>query len=97
MSGEIDTHFWDRFGGAILISLIGDVGSFLSATQSGGGGNATAIAFPGTVTGAQSAMSDVLKSSLSIPPTLTKNAGASISIYVARDLDFRDVYTLENK
>lgn len=97
LSGEVDNHFWDRFGGAILISLIGDVGSFLSATQSGGSGNATAIAFPGTVTGAQSAMSDVLKSTLNIPPTLTKNQGAAISIYVARDLDFRDVYSLESK
>ena len=97
LSGEVDTHFWDRFGGAILISLIGDVGSFLSATQSGGSGNTTAIAFPGTVNGAQSAMSDVLKSTINIPPTLTKNQGAAISIYVARDLDFRDVYQLESK
>ncbi len=98
ISGEVDTHFWDRFGGAILVSLIGDVGSFLAATQQpSGGGNATAIAFPGTVNGAQSAMSDILKSTLSIPPTLTKNQGASISIYVARDLDFRDVYALESK
>lgn len=97
VAGQVDNHFWDRFGGAILISLIGDVGSFLSATQSGNGGGATAIAFPGTVNGAQSAMSDVLKSTINIPPTLTANAGAAISIYVARDLDFRDVYTLESK
>lgn len=98
IAGQVDTHFWDRFGGAILISLIGDVGNFLAATQqSSGGGNATAIAFPGTVTGAQGAMSEILKATLSIPPTLTKNQGAEIVIYVARDLDFRDVYTLESK
>lgn len=97
IDGHIDTHFWDRFGGAILISLISDVGSFLAATQSGGSGNATAISFPGTVNGAQTAVSDVLKSTINIPPTLTRNAGAAISIYVARDLDFRDVYTLEEK
>jgi type IV secretion system protein VirB10 len=95
IDGTVDNHFWDRFGGAILISLISDVGSFLSATQSGGSGNATAVNFPGTVNGAQSVMSDVLKSTINIPPTLTRNAGAAISIYVARDLDFRDVYTLE--
>lgn len=98
ISGQVDTHFWDRFGGAILISLIGDVGNFLAATQqSNGGGNATAVAFPGTVTGAQGAMSEILKATLSIPPTLTKNQGAEIFIYVARDLDFRDVYALESK
>lgn len=97
LDGVVDTHFWDRFGGAILVSLIGDIGSFLAATQSGGNSGATAIAFPGTVNGAQSAMSDVLKSTINIPPTLTRNQGAAISIYVARDLDFRDVYTLESK
>ena len=95
IDGTVDNHFWDRFGGAILVSLISDVGSFLSATQSSGSGNSTAINFPGTVNGAQSVMSEVLKSTINIPPTLTRNAGAAISIYVARDLDFRDVYTLE--
>jgi type IV secretion system protein VirB10 len=95
IDGTVDNHFWDRFSGAILVSLISDVGSFLSATQSGGSGNATAISFPGTVNGAQSVMSEVLKSTINIPPTLTRNAGAAISIYIARDLDFRDVYTLE--
>lgn len=94
VDGEVETHFWDRFGSAILVSLVGDVGGFLTATQSSGSGN-TAIAFPGTVTGAQTVMSDVIKETINIPPTLTKNQGAQISIYVARDLDFRGVYALE--
>jgi type IV secretion system protein VirB10 len=92
--GTVDTHFWDRFGGAILVSLIGDVGSYLAATQQRGNNN-TSIAFPGTVTGAQSAMSDILKATINIPPTLTTYQGADIVIYVARDLDFSDVYRLE--
>lgn len=97
IDGTIDTHFWQRFGGAILISLVSDVGSFLAATQTGGNSGATAIAFPGTITGAQSAVSEVLRSTINIPPTLMKSQGGQISIFVARDLDFRDVYGLESR
>ncbi|CAE6850484.1 Protein virB10 [Paraburkholderia aspalathi] len=99
IDGVVDNHFWDRFGAAIMLSLISDVGTYLAATQqnSGSGSNNTTIAFPNTVQGSQSVMSDVLKTTLNIPPTLTKNQGADIMIYVARDLDFRDVYDVQVK
>jgi type IV secretion system protein VirB10 len=32
LGGKIETHCWTRFGGAILISLIGDLGSWASRT-----------------------------------------------------------------
>ncbi len=97
VDGVIDNHFWDRFGAAIMLSLISDVGPYLTATHQSGGNNNTTIAFPSTVAGAQGVMSDVLKTTLAIAPTLTKNQGAEIIIYVARDLDFRDVYELQEK
>ena len=97
IDGVVDNHFWDRFGAAILMSFISDVGSYLASTQQSGGTGNTSIAFPATATAGQSVMSDILKSTLSIPPTLTKNQGAEIIIYVARDLDFRDVYELQAK
>lgn len=97
IGGSIDHHFWDRFGAAIMLSLISDVGPYLTATKQGGGNNNTTIAFPTVTSGAQSVMSDVLKTTLAIPPTLTGPQGAEIVIYVARDLDFRDVYALEAK
>lgn len=92
--GTVDTHFWDRFGAAILLSLVSDIGPYLTATKQGGGNNNTTIAFPSITAGAQSVMSDVLKSTLNIQPTLTAPQGAEIAIYVARDLDFSDVYAL---
>lgn len=95
IDGVIDHHFWDRFGAAILISLISDIGPYLTATKQGSGNNNTSIAFPTVTTGAQGIMSDVLKKTLDIGPTLTRDQGAEVVIYLARDLDFRGVYELQ--
>jgi len=91
--GHIDTHFGARFGGAILISLIGDVGNWLS-NQGSGSNN---IQFNQTADGAQQAAVEALRNSVNIPPTLTKNQGERIGVYVARDLDFSGVYELRRR
>jgi type IV secretion system protein VirB10 len=91
--GAVDDHFWDRFGAAIALSLITDVGPYLIATAQRGNGNTT-IAFPAT-TGPQEVMSQVLKSTVDIPPTVTAPQGSQVLIYLAGDVDFRDVYELE--
>ena len=99
VDGEVDNHFMDRFGAAIMLSLIDDLGALLVATQqnNSSGNNNTTIAFPNTVSGAQNVMGDILKQTLNIPPTLTKNQGADVIIYVARDLNFSSVYDLKVK
>jgi len=94
IEGAVDSHFWDRFGAAILLSVISDVGPYLTALRQGGGSNNTTIAFPNITGGAQQVMSDVLKSTLSIQPTLMAPQASQVVIHVARDLDFRDVYAL---
>jgi type IV secretion system protein VirB10 len=38
-----------------------------------------------------------LENSINIPPTLYKNQGERVAIFVARDLDFRGVYGLERQ
>ena len=86
MDGEIERHFWQRFGGALLLSTVDGV---LSAGQA-------AVAKSGTVTVNTSNSSGVIGQSLSgsvnIPPTIRKNQGELVSIFVARDLDFSSVY-----
>jgi type IV secretion system protein VirB10 len=44
--------------------------------------------------GTQDVLTEVLRSTISIAPTVTKPQGDRIQILVARDLDFRSVYQL---
>ncbi len=87
--GKVETYFWTRFGGAMLLSVIGDVGKIggtylsdrdieLNETQSAGK-DAAAIA---------------LENSINIPPVLRKNQGEEVAIFVANDLNFAGVYQL---
>jgi type IV secretion system protein VirB10 len=91
--GEVDNHFWDRFGSAIALSLITDIGPYLIATRQSGNNNTT-VSFP-PITGPKDVLTEVLKSTVNIPPTLTRPHAAQVLIYLAGDLDFRDVYQLE--
>lgn len=92
VGGVSDTHFWQRFGSAILFSFIGDFGNWVSEQGSGG---RNSIQLYNTPQGAQQAVTEILKHSMNIPPTLYKNQGDLIFIFVARDLDFSQVYELK--
>jgi type IV secretion system protein VirB10 len=89
LPGEVNRHFWDRFGAAILISTLD--GAVQAAVESSGRGGGAVIYNPST---SESVVTDVLKNSVNIPPTVTKRNGDRIQIFVARDLDFRSVYEL---
>ncbi len=92
-SGFIDGHFKERFGSAILLSLIGDVGSY--AANSANKGNKNQIQFGDTIGSSKDMANIVLQNSIHIKPTLLKNQGEHINVFVARDLDFRSVYDLQ--
>ena len=92
LDGHVDNHFWERFGNAILLSLVGDFGNWASNQGQSGDNN---IRFDNTSQGGQEAITKILERSLDIPPTLYKNQGERIGIMVARDLDFSHVYDLE--
>ena len=88
LPGEVDRHFFERFGAAMLISVIDGV--VQSAIQDGLG-DATVIYNPST---SQDILTEVLRSTVNIPPTVRKHQGDRIQVLVARDLDFRSVYRL---
>jgi len=91
LPGKVQRHFWQRFGAAILVSIID--GGVQAAVQSANRGNGTVIYDPGA---AQDVMTEVLKSTVAIAPTVIKRNGDRIQVLVARDLDFSSVYELRD-
>lgn len=96
VGGYVDTHFWERFGGAILLSLVDDF-SDVATQRMANSNNKNQPTFSSTTNNAQTMAAEALKNSINIPPTLNKNQGERISIFVARDLDFRSVYELKHR
>ena len=87
LTGEVNTHFWARFGAAILVSVI-DAGVQAGVQSTG---NGTVIVNPST---SENVMTGVLLSTVDIPPTITVAPGTRIQVLVARNVDFRSVYRL---
>ncbi len=89
LPGEVNRHFWDRFGAAILLTVInGVVQGAVNSQNSSGSVNVS----PSTST---DVMTEVLRETVNIPPTVTKAQGDRIQVFVARDVDFRSVYALK--
>lgn len=90
VGARMNYHFWQRFGGAIMISLIGDLGDSYANRQNSGDGQH--ISFENSSEAAQDMATEALKNSINIPPTAYINHGTLINIMVARDVDFSGVY-----
>ncbi len=91
LPGAVDTHFWDRFGAAILISFIDGTLQAMAASQQRDGSGTSIVMNP---QGSRDVMTEVLKGTVAIPPTVIKNPGDRVNVMVARDVDFRSVYAL---
>lgn len=89
LPGYVDTHFWDRFGGALLLSMVDDVAAYATNKADD---SEEEISFDNTSDATQEMAAEALKNTINIPPTLYINQGEEIGIYVARDLDFSEVY-----
>jgi type IV secretion system protein VirB10 len=82
LGGKVDTHFFERFGSAMLLTVM----SGLSAIGSSG----TSVVIAG---GGQSAAAAAVGQTGQIGPTIRVHPGEPIRVFTARDLDFAAVAT----
>jgi type IV secretion system protein VirB10 len=86
LTGEVDTHFFARFGDAIMLSVLSAGVGAVSGTPS------TQIAVGSSA--AVGAAAGALPRASDIPPTIKVAQGARVTIFVAHDLDFSHVKSL---
>ncbi len=85
IGGKVNRHFLQRFGGAILTSVLS--GGISAAAASLSGGSTVIVGSASQATGLASQATQ----NSEIPPTITTRQGATVRIFVARDLDFSRV------
>ena len=93
LTGKVDNHWWERIGSAFLLSTIQDALQYEVAEEQAKSGGSTLVLSNTAQTG-NSMAEKVLDTTINIPPTIYKNQGDRAVIYVARDLDFSNVYRL---
>lgn len=81
VKGKVDSKFLQRFGGAILQTVL-DIGVGVATREAGDG---VIVALPGSTQNLQVQQQD------QVQPTLKVRHGTSVSVFVARDLDFSTV------
>lgn len=94
--GWIDTHFLDRFMGAMMIGIIPDLSQWASGAANNNKDSQTDY-----TANSRQAFADIAREAFSntvnIPPTLYKNQGDIITLIVGQDLDFSGIYRLKIK
>jgi type IV secretion system protein VirB10 len=83
LAGKVNSHFLQRFGSAILLSVVEGLTSAV-----GGSGNNTVVL--GSVGGGQAAAGVALQNDIKISPTVKVRQGTPIQVFTARDLDFSE-------
>jgi type IV secretion system protein VirB10 len=89
MDGRVNNFFWQRFGTALLFSLVEDAATVGAEAVGNSASNTTRVP--------SDAASTILQQNGQIKPVLRKNQGEDVGITVAQDFDFSTVYGLTLK
>jgi type IV secretion system protein VirB10 len=89
IDGRVNNFFWQRFGTALLFSLVEDAATIGAEAVGDSGSNVTRVP--------SDAASTILQQNAQIRPVLRKNHGEDVGITVAQDFDFSSVYGLSLK
>lgn len=98
IEGYIDRKWALRFSSAILVSVIDDLTSGVTNMLSNSDNKDNVnVDFSSTAETASEMATEVLKKFIDIKPTIYKNQGDIVGIYVNRDIDFSNVYEIKRK
>jgi type IV secretion system protein VirB10 len=90
VGGNVDNHWFERFGSALLLTVVSDIAKMgTKAIQNSTGEQVQ------SGNSANQAAGIAVEQSINMPPTLHKHQGEQVNIFVARDLNFSDVYGLK--
>lgn len=89
VDGRVNNFFWQRFGTALLFSLVEDAATVGAEAAGNSASNTTRVP--------SDAASTILQQNGQIRPVLRKNQGEDVGITVAQDFDFSTVYGLTLK
>ncbi|WEX12345.1 type IV secretion system protein VirB10 [Chelativorans sp. AA-79] len=99
LTGRVDNKFRERFGAAILLSVVGAGASYLTgygseatAGDSDDAQNAEELARETLAQTFSDMANQALGDSLRIPPTISVSQGERIFVFVRQDLDFSAMY-----
>lgn len=94
VNAKVNNHFWKRFSGAIMLSVIQDASAIARSRLEKQNQNGDTTNINNTSNTLDNMAEETLKNSINIPPTAIVNQGAVINIMVARDVDFTSIYRL---
>ncbi len=80
MTGKINRFFWERFGAALLLSVLDSGGQFAAQSVGSAGSNITRVP--------SDSASQILQDTAQIRPIVRINQGSEMAITVAKDFDF---------
>lgn len=88
VAGDVNYHFFQRFGAALLISVID--GAVQAASRSRTGNNSIII----SPTSSRDLLTEILRQTANVRPTRDVHQGAQVQVAVPRNVDFGAVYEL---
>ncbi len=88
LAGVVDTHFFERFGSSVLLSLI-DTGLQIGVNAVDDEDQATVALETGSDFSRSAEIA--LENTIGIPPTVHVRQGSRIKVFVGKDLDFSQV------
>lgn len=89
--GWIDNHYRERFGGAVMLSVLQDaLQAVANTTQKSGASSGYTV--NNSEQNVENMASKALENTINIPPTGHLSPGTVLTVIVARDIDFSSVF-----